>query len=269
MSFIELDTERCVQCELCVKACPVGALGLGESGPEVVLEGVCNKCGHCVAVCPKDALNNRYASLISQKHIDTYPVLDAETAEIFLRSRRSIRYYKKRAASREQLLQLVNIARFAPTASNSQSVSYYIVEDRSVLDELAELVIEWMKMQIATGEYHHSFPIHIDAWKKGKDTIFRGAPHLVVAAAPKELKNRRDNTVFSLAYLELYAGSVGLGSCWAGLFEMFASANDEYVSKRLGIKPGLMLTGAVMVGVPVERYLKLVNRDPLDVTWVD
>ncbi|WP_319778528.1 nitroreductase family protein [Maridesulfovibrio sp.] len=267
--LIKVDTDSCVQCGICVKACPVGVITFGNSGPEALSENGCNRCGHCVAVCPKDALRHKYVDISKQKVIDSYPVIDAETAENFLRSRRSIRYYKKKSVPREQLLQLVDIARFAPSASNSQSVSYYIIENRIVLDELLESVMEWMEKQIATGEFHHSFPIHVDSWKNGKDPVFRGAPHLIVAAAPRELKNRRDNTVLNLAYLELYAGSAGLGSCWAGLFEFFAADNEEFISKRLGLKKGLVLSGAVLVGFSAERYLKLVERNQLQVSWVE
>ena len=50
--------ETCVDCKLCVKKCPVGAMkepGLGS--------GECIMCGDCCEVCPKDSLNVCYGGV--------------------------------------------------------------------------------------------------------------------------------------------------------------------------------------------------------------
>ena len=57
------------------------------------------------------------------------------------------------------------------------------------------------------------------------DTVLRNAPHLIIATAPKDFKNGRENTISQLTYAELYATTIGLGSCWAGLFEFCAFSN--------------------------------------------
>lgn len=52
---VRIDKDKCVACGLCVEACPVDALSLGE-----VVEVDTEKCkdvGDCVAVCPVDALS--------------------------------------------------------------------------------------------------------------------------------------------------------------------------------------------------------------------
>ena len=56
--------------------------------------------------------------------------------------------------------------------------------------------------------------------EQGLDNILRDAPHLILAMAQKDFVRGRENSVFSLAYLELFAPSLGLGSCWAGIVEM-------------------------------------------------
>ena len=68
-----------------------------------------------------------------------------QEAEHSLRSRRPIRCYKKTVVPQEDLFKLVDVARFAPTASNLQGVSYVIVDDKKALKEAIEIVIKWLE----------------------------------------------------------------------------------------------------------------------------
>ncbi|VBB09369.1 nitroreductase [Lucifera butyrica] len=268
MNLIEVNSSQCVRCGICAEVCPVGILAMGEDGIKAINPEACIACGHCVAVCPQAAIDNKKTPLAEQKEIESFPVFDAETAQLFLRARRSIRSYKKMTVPREKLLQLIEIARFAPTASNKQGVSFTIVEDKNILQKATERIIEWMEGQEQSGS-HWSFVHHIRAYREfGRDPILRDAPHLIIATAPPTLARGRENTVFSLAYLELYAPALGLGSCWAGLLEMCAFAGYGPLLDLFKIPEGKVITGAVMAGYPKYSYKRLVNRNPLDITWL-
>jgi heterodisulfide reductase subunit A len=65
----ELDTEKCITCELCYETCSYGAVTVsqsaetagGEGAPAEartfsILEALCKGCGSCAAGCPEDAL---------------------------------------------------------------------------------------------------------------------------------------------------------------------------------------------------------------------
>ncbi len=190
------------------------------------------------------------------------------TAQNFLRSRRSIRCYKDTSVPREQLIKLVDIARFVPAPDNSQRISYIIVEDKKILKKATELTIEWMESQVEN-PMHWSFPLQILAYRKnGADKILRDAPNLILAIANKNLKKGRENTVRSFAHMELYATALGLGSCIAGLFEMCAFSNYNPLLELFKIQEDKMITGAIMVGYPKFSYKRLVDRDQLDITWI-
>lgn len=261
--------ENCIKCGACAESCPIGILTLGQEGPELLYPTVCIKCGHCVAVCPQDCLDHQLVPLSKQVPLDNYPVLNEQTAEHFLRARRSIRSYRKEAVPKEKMLKLLDIARFAPSGGNSQGLSYIVVNDKELLKKLSELTIVWMEEQINTGAaWAKAYAGIIQSYRKtGKDVILRDAPALVIATAPKGFAMGHDNSRYSLAYVELYAPSLGLGSCWAGFFEMCAASGYPELYKVLGIDEGIMITGAIMVGYPNYKYRRLVDRNPLQVSW--
>lgn len=272
MNLICVDQEKCIKCGMCIKVCP-NILEMGENGPNAKYPSSCIACGQCVAVCPQAAIDNTLTPLSNQISLNKSLNFDSKTAAQFLRSRRSIRHYKPTAVSREQLLELVNIARFAPTAGNSQSVSYIIVENKAVLKKATEATIDWMESQVrdnaANTAIHRSFAKQVQTYREnGTDTILRNAPHIILATTPKGMPRGRENTIFSLAYLELYAPSLGLGSCWAGLLEMCLFDKYQPLLNLFTIPKGKEITGAVMVGYPLYHYQRMVDRNPLDVAWL-
>jgi len=73
--------------------------------------------------------------------------------------------------------------------------------------------------------------------ENGKDTILRDAPCLIIALADKDrFALGRDNTHFALTYAQLYALTLGLGTCWSGLFEYCAATEYEPLLRLLSIK---------------------------------
>ncbi|MDT8716003.1 nitroreductase family protein [Clostridium sp. 19966] len=268
MNLIDVNESKCAKCGICVSVCPSSVLYMDKSGPKVTSTSNCIACGQCVAVCPHEALDNVKTPAANQTSIENFSVIDSKTAEYFLRSRHSIRCYKNISVPREKLLELVNIAHYAPTASNSQGISYIIVESESILKTASRIVFEWMESQIENPS-HWSFPRHVENYKAtGIDTILRNAPNLILATAPKNFKNGRENTISQLTYAELYATSIGLGTCWAGLFEMCAFSNYSPLLSLFNIPEDRGITGTIMVGYPKYKFKKIVDRNQLDVSFI-
>jgi len=265
MNLITVDQEKCIKCGICVNECPEQILRIGENGPEDICSEKCIACGHCVAVCPKEAIDNVKTPLANQKSSKEFPKLSPEEAENFLRSRRSIRSYKETSVPREKLVELVNIAHYAPTGSNLQGVSYIIIDDRNILDKAVELTTEELKRDKLLIKRFHNY---IRSYRnEGIDKILRGAPCLILATADVDFLRGRENSIFSLAYMELYAPTLGLGSCWAGVFEKIALKDNSPMLKLFNIPKDKKITGAVMVGYPKYNYPRLVDRNQLQVTF--
>ena len=266
---IQVDLAKCTRCGFCSEVCPSGIIRVNENGPELLAPKACIKCGHCVAVCPTAALDHTRNPLSKQLIRSTNLSISPEMAEQFLRSRRSIRAYKSEKISQETILRLLNVARMAPSGGNSQGVSFLVLSDATVLKQISATVVDWLEEQIRIGvswtkPYAGMAKIYRET---GYDVVLRGAPHLLLSLAATGNPIGRDNGRYALTYAELFATSLGLGSCWAGFFEMAAFAQYHPLLELIGVPDGKTITGAIMLGVPKHQYQRMAERNPLEVIF--
>ena len=131
--------------------------------------------------------------------------MQPDQVEQFLRYRRSIRTYRKKLVDRDLLTKLIQLASFAPSGHNTQPVNWLVIYDRDEVQRLAAIVAEWMGSLIKEGS-PLAAALHMErvvaAWEAGKDRICRGAPHVLVAHAPKDERTAPAACTIALAYLE-------------------------------------------------------------------
>ena len=267
MSLITVNEEKCIKCGLWVEECPLGVLKLEATGPKEVQPDACFACGHCVAICPKEAIDNNKSPLAMQAEKKELPKLNAEEAKNFIRARRSIRSYKNTPVEREKLMELVDVAHLAPTASNSQGISYLIIDDKKAIQLAVEECINWFENDPTWGNMLAGM---IKGYRENKvDTILRDAPSIILTLADNDFYNGRENSIISLSYLELYAPSLDLGSCWAGIFEICARSENSPINKIFNIPEKKKITGVVMVGYPKYSYKRFTDRQPLSASFYE
>ena len=150
MDLLTVNQDKCLRCGICVECCPSCILSMGENGPECNFDRGCMSCGQCVAICPVGALDNKYTPLEKQRPV-TMPVLDSATAYEFLRMRRSVRNFKPQPPTDEEITRLLDIARYAPTAGNSQGMYYIVIRDAEKIKAIADAVADWMEAEVEAG----------------------------------------------------------------------------------------------------------------------
>lgn len=274
MPLFTVDDNLCVRDGFCARVCPTSIIEMaaGDAGP-VAVEGAetrCINCGHCVAVCPHAALSLERMPLEACLPLDADKVLGAGQAEQFLRSRRSIRCYRNKPVEREVLTRIIDMARYAPTGSNSQQVSWLVVDGREKLESLTGLAVGWMRHLVDEKDpmaERYGMRGIVQAWEGGIDIICRDAPALAVAHGPAVYPVMTIDCTIALTYLDLAASALGLGACWAGFF-MIAAAHWPPLHEALDLPEGHKPFGAMMVGYPRHDYQRLPARKEASITWI-
>jgi len=273
MSLLIVDESKCKQDGFCVRDCPTAIIRLKdkESYPEMLPGGEqsCLTCGHCVAVCPHGALSHKMVPLGDCPPIQKELGINEAQVVQFLRSRRSIRLFKDQPVEKEKIKKLIEIARYAPTASNTQLVKWLVFNDKDTIKGFARMAADWARALLEKDPQAAKFPYIpgiVAAWDAGYDAMLRGAPAVVVASAPKEDLNGTVNLTLALSYLELAAPSMGLGTCWAGLLKG-ALLGWPPLQKAIGLPEDHTHYYPMMLGYPKAKYFRLPQRKPPKITW--
>jgi len=269
MSMIQVDLTRCTRCGLCARICPYVVLEVDrQNGPHVIRD-TCIACGHCVAACPTEAIDNRKSPRIKQISAPATP-LDEKTAVDFLRARRTIRWYQKRQVPRAEISKLLDMARFAPTGSNSQGISWLVIDTPETIRAISEAVVTWEKETLATNpQTSPLLEAQVERHAKNReDPILFNAPCLIIALSSYGTPRRiRENAILSMIYAQLYAPSLGLGTCWAGVFESCVNAGWPPLLEVLDLPEKMTFAGGMVTGYPAYSFRQLVERNPLDIRW--
>ena len=272
MGLLIIDEKKCKKDGFCASECFAAVITFSENSIPTIPpaeEARCMGCGHCVAICPHDALRNERIPEAGSPAIQSSLVINAAKAEQFLRSRRSVRRYDAKPVEKEKIQRLIDVARYAPTAGNTQMVEWIVHSDRDRLRQIGSLTVEWMRelmknpQVVAAAPY---LPVAVAAWDEGKDSILRGAPTLVTAIAPSYARFGLVDLTLALSYLDVFAQTLGLGTCWAGLVAG-AMGGSAAVREAVGVPENYTQYCSIMLGYPAVRYHRQPERKTPKITF--
>jgi nitroreductase/Pyruvate/2-oxoacid:ferredoxin oxidoreductase delta subunit len=261
-----VDETRCIQCGECAADCPVRIIDLDEGFPRIgqYRQSLCIGCQHCLAVCPTAAL-----SILGKDPDDSAPVLppSPDALENLMKGRRSVRRYRPEPVDRAVLDRLMDVVAHAPTGKNERRVRFTLVDDPAVMERIRVLAMEGIRRAVdedALPDGMEFFAKFLAAWDQGRDIIFRGAPHMLIASAPRASSSPEADPFIALTYFELMAGSLGLGTVWCGYARWALQNVVPELGKRLGIPFEHRSMYVVMFGYPEVHYARTVQRDVQD-----
>ena len=97
---------------------------------------MCVSCGHCIAMCPTNAIihedfPNYHAQPINKELIPNFDSLN----ELF-KARRSIRNFTSKPVEKELIKKAIDAAQFSPSTNNLQTTKYIVVQDKDTIEKI-------------------------------------------------------------------------------------------------------------------------------------
>ncbi|MDR2706529.1 MAG: nitroreductase family protein [Planctomycetaceae bacterium] len=263
MDKIIIDKYLCVRCGQCIGACPAHLFYRPTLNdyPSTIekAEDHCIACNHCLAVCPVQAIsvdgtNGEMCLDFVRESIPRF-----EHIATLARMRRSIRRYSNKPLEKRIIEQLLDVVRWAPSAKNKLPVKWIVINNRNKVQELEELVAQWMRTQPQLAAIREA---------NEPDGIFRGAPCVIAAYTDANAIWPSVDTAIAVETLDLCAAAMRLGSCWAGFF-IRASQHDPEINRWLGLNETETVHGGLMLGyIGDEAYQRVPYRPELDLRWI-
>jgi nitroreductase len=157
-----------------------------------------------------------------------------------IKGRRSISKYTQEPLSGEQVMQILEAARWAPSRGNSQAWKLIVLKNAQGLKDLAEA--------IPTGKFLAEAPLGI-----------------AVVINPKVSKHPEQEGAAAIQNMLLAAHALGLGACW---ISVRSTDSEEKARQLLQIPDEEWLLSVVAIGHPAETPEK--GRKELDeITFTD
>jgi len=152
-----------------------------------------------------------------------------------IKKRRSIRKYKDIPVPKEQILEILEAARIAPSASHRQPWHFIVVEDKETIKKLAK-----------------------QSWAETAPVMIVGLADQ--AASPVWCIN---DLGVAFEHIVLAATDLGLGTCWMG-----QSNREDLVKDLLDVPDNFKVVALTTLGVPDETPAEK-ERKSLDaiVSW--
>lgn len=280
--------DKCNHCGLCAEICLV----YERRGKQisVVRPEICIHCGHCGSFCPTCAIEVPAAEPARMTDADRALLPSPESLQFLFRSRRSVRRYKRKAVSREDIERIFEAGRYTPTGVNNQAIQYIVINDPDKIEELRQMTlpvvmklfglaeriaaIPYISTRILGEQFVRDLKEHFapavklmfECTQKGDDRLFYHAPAVMLVHGEKI-----DDMAFScsaaLFNCSLMAHTLGIGCCLNGFLVLAANQNKK-VKNWLGIPKRHKCHGAMTFGYQGIVYNSLLRRNPPNVRWL-
>ena len=283
-----IDVNKCNKCRTCVRECPVNLFRLNTekrvefSDPHQW----CMGCGHCVCVCPNEAI--LYSAKSELRKTEKQADIALDRLQEFLSGKRSCRNYKQKEIPDAIIQTFLDTARFSPSSHNYQPCEYVVIKEKKMMQFLADETIKSYKRLTVVMKFSRllkpfipqkfykilsdkSFILSMEdmvaKYDKGKDVVFFDAPVIILVHVPDLGPLSYVDSSIALTYGMLALHDCGIGSCWIGL-AMLSLPKNKKVFNTLHISNDRKITGIISMGYPVNTYHSIPERNEVKAAWI-
>ena len=293
---ITIKKELCNGCGMCVKVCSDNSLMMLDGKAEINANPHfgCIACGHCMAVCPTEAIEI-YGRELSPDDMFVLPKKEQAASYEQLLSlyqrRRSIREFKDKKVEDEIFQKIMDAVKQAPMGIPPSDVNVLVLRNKEQVRAFAEdfcnylesihwLVSKWFLalMRLVWGkdtdELFRGFlkplvHLYIDSMKSGKNQVTYDAP-LAMYFYGSPFTDPADPII--AATYAMHAGeSLGLGTCMLGGIHPFIQNGKK--AKKFREKHGINYASReglfVIFGYPTIKFHKGVKRSLASMSYLN
>lgn len=255
MPITGIDTNRCSNCQACIKDCPTRNYSMNDAQNVVFNELNCILCGHCISICPENAI--RYENMKDEVlefggSQDASKFISYEAINKLFRAKRSIRHYRHEKVPEESIKKVIDSMRYAPTGANMRNLKCLILSSEEKINQLTDSIIDALESSDIRALFKSSR-------KKGDDPIFYNAPHVFIIYSKNPWDTR--NSSIAITYGMLSAETLGLGSCWIGYAHGILMEHPQMCKNLTGIETYVL--GVMTLGYPAVKYYRAPPRPPI------
>jgi len=284
---LTVDPGKCTLCKACVATCPSDMVRLKRHAIRIGRVG-CIRCGHCIAVCPEGAIADEEATSPPLPLAGETPA--PPTLRALFQRRRSVRRYAPKPVPRALLDDILDVARWAPTAANGQPQEYVVVESPEAKRALRERIEAYyvafaeamadsehreerlLALGVNPDEARHphveaAVPALVKHVEAGRDRLFFDAPVVIVVHADAAAVMPDSACGLATMSLILMAEAHGLGTCLTGYATDALRLLPE-ARAALGLPVGNQVHQVIVLGWPVEGFRRVPERDPVKASWL-
>ncbi len=260
--MISIDQNKCIGCGLCIKDCFFQAIELKEGKAQVSID--CFNCGHCVSICPANAVSVIDYPMEDVREYDDSCKMDPENLLHFMQFRRSVRQFKKESVPMKAVENILEAGRYTPTAANRQDVSYILIREN--LEEFKKIVWDGLGERLAKGipdPYAYRMQLFYDAYRQDpeKDFLFCGADICMIV-----LSDLPVNGTLAMTSMELMAQAQGVGVLYSGFLQRIILDTPKAM-EFLGLDGTKTLGTVMLFGMPAVTYRRTAPRKKSEIIW--
>ena len=175
--MITINRELCIGCGLCVNDCFANDIELSD-GTARPKGRFCMECGHCLAICPQNAITLEGFPSSDIIDVDDDDRADPDKLLRLMKTRRTVRSFTDEKVSSQDLQKILDMGVYSPKGGNIQNVSYVVIEEN--LSHVRKLAIESLYRISDLSEEQKKIPNMIryaEKWKKMYENLnIPGAP---------------------------------------------------------------------------------------------